>query len=563
MWIFKKFGMTCRVVCASLMLCSVARAANQTATVTPVQNGGLGFNVELQAYDMGAASVPTLHSFASGEVNGKWVLIGGRTNGLHGFENIGVLNFPEASANREVWVIDPVTKQTWSRSIEGAGGGFTTVEIASLSTANNQYQQVGDELYMTGGYGISDVGALFDFETFDRLTAVDLPGLADWVMNGTGTAADHVRQISDPMFKVTGGAMYELGGQMQLVFGQDFDGVYTPGSNGTYTNQVRRFTIVDDGVNLSVTGASATIPLPEYRRRDLNVFPVLGPDGIGGVEENLVALSGVFTPTFGAWTVPVEIGATGEPTMDDPNDVATFKQAMNGYHSAKLGVYSETGGEMVEILFGGITYAQYDEVNDTLITDNGLPNTSQISAVRIDASGEYSQHFLGAFPEVLDLSGNLVRFGSNAEFFPAHGVQMFGNGVIKQDTLQPGDLLGWIYGGIEANAPHVRQNPEALSAASNLIWEVIYRPDLVGDLDADGFVGINDLNIVLANWNQNVPPGDPLADPSGDGFVGIDDLTTVLGNWNAGTPPGNNAPEPASVALLGLGLVIVNRRRKY
>ena len=77
---------------------------------------------------------------------------------------------------------------------------------------------------------------------------------------------------------------------------------------------------------------------------------------------------------------------------------------------------------------------------------------------------------------------------------------------------------------------------------------------LIGDLDGDGFVGINDLNIILANWNQSVPPGNALADPSGDGFVGIDDLNTVLGNWNAGTPPTNLAsiPEPATLALAGL-----------
>ncbi len=86
---------------------------------------------------------------------------------------------------------------------------------------------------------------------------------------------------------------------------------------------------------------------------------------------------------------------------------------------------------------------------------------------------------------------------------------------------------------------------------------------LVGDLDGDGFVGINDLNIVLGNWNQNVPPGDPLADPSGDGFVGIDDLNTVLGNWNAGTPPGEVAvPEPTTAAFVALcGVGMLRRRR--
>jgi hypothetical protein len=250
--------------------------------------------------------------------------------------------------------------------------------------------------------------------------------------------------------------------------------------------------------------------------------------------------------------------------MDDPNDPNTFKQAMNGYHSAKLGLYSEASGDMVEFLFGGITLAQYNEGTDTLTIDNQLPNTSQISAVKIDAAGEYSQHFMGAFPEVYDLSSNLVRYGSNAEFFPAPGVELYDNGVIKLDELQPGDLLGWIYGGIAANAPHVRQNPGGLSAASNTLWEVIYRPEIVGDLNGDGFVGIADLNIVLGNWNQNVTPGDPLVgDPSGDGFVGIADLNQVLGNWNAGTPPTNNVPEPATATLLlSLGVNLLNHRRR-
>ena len=58
-----------------------------------------------------------------------------------------------------------------------------------------------------------------------------------------------------------------------------------------------------------------------------------------------------------------------------------------------------------------------------------------------------------------------------------------------------------------------------------------------GDLNGDGFVGLDDLDLVLGNWNQNVTPGDKLSgDPSGDGFVGLDDLDIVLGNWNAGTP---------------------------
>jgi hypothetical protein len=85
-----------------------------------------------------------------------------------------------------------------------------------------------------------------------------------------------------------------------------------------------------------------------------------------------------------------------------------------------------------------------------------------------------------------------------------------------------------------------------------------------GDLNLDGFVGIADLNIVLGVWNTNVTPGDLLAgDPSGDGFVGIADLNVVLGNWNAGIPPTGGAaiPEPGMVALLGVGGLMMLRRR--
>ena len=86
-----------------------------------------------------------------------------------------------------------------------------------------------------------------------------------------------------------------------------------------------------------------------------------------------------------------------------------------------------------------------------------------------------------------------------------------------------------------------------------------------GDLDGDGFVGINDLNMVLGNWNQNVPPGDlSQGDPTNDGFVGIDDLNTVLGNWNNGTPPGTptNIPEPGTVGVLCAGLACLFRRKR-
>jgi len=87
---------------------------------------------------------------------------------------------------------------------------------------------------------------------------------------------------------------------------------------------------------------------------------------------------------------------------------------------------------------------------------------------------------------------------------------------------------------------------------------------LDGDLNADGLVAIEDLNIVLGNWNQNVTAGSWIdGDPSGDGLVAIEDLNAILGNWNAIAPPGasNNIPEPSTFGLLGVaGALWLNRR---
>ncbi len=497
---------TCGVIAITLFSSwtDLARGDHQTSTFSPVSiHSNLGYQISLRPVDLGIPELPTLHSYAVGTYEGKWVMLAGRTNGLHAFTGSGQVNFPPQSQNREVWVIDPDSGQSWHRSLQDSNSGLSANDLAALTSTNNQFLQVGDRLYMTGGYGAS---ATSGFDTHDALSAIDLPGMVDWVTTGTGMATDHIRMMRDELFRVTGGAMYEMNGRVQLVFGQSFRGGYVPNREGDYTRQVRSFSLVDDGVTLGVTDVAQTDPRPEYRRRDLNVFPTLQTQPDGTLAEGLTVLSGVFTDSFGAWTVPVEIDAAGNTSMADPSNPATFRQGMNNYHSAKLGLFSESSSQMHEILFGGITVMDYDPNSGQFIQDNDLPWTNSITAVVRDEVGQYQQHLLGEFPAVFDQDNHRLRFGANAEFLLQDGVEAFANGVINQDALTSATVLGHIYGGLFANAPHVRDVPGAVSGASNIIWEVTYLP-------VPEPTGLTWLLLGVAGWSvryRRLPHGDDL-----------------------------------------------------
>ncbi len=143
------------------------------------------------------------------------------------------------------------------------------------------------------------------------------------------------------------------------------------------------------------------------------------------------------------------------------------------------------------------------------------------------------------------------------------------NHIWSFDPADPDNTVARINGDLTSNLGFIN-NIVAFGedTAGNLyivdIGGEIFRVGLLGDLNADGFVGIADLNIVLSHWNQTVTLGDRTqgdAAGTGDGFIGIEDLNVVLGNWNAGTSPGTppphtptNIPEPAT-SLLFVGIL--------
>lgn len=451
-------------------------AANQTPNVDPVlPPDSLPFTAAIELTDF---ELPNgWHSGVAGSWNGKTLLLSGRTNGLHTF-NDNINNFPPSAQNLAVYVIDFKTQTVWQKSLDDPSSGLTVEQIDTLSTTSPQFYQSGRTLYITGGYGICS--ATGDMTTKPVLSAIDVPGVIDWVIGNEKSFAKNLRQVVDPLVQVTGGAMYQLGPHQPtlLIFGQNFAGLYTGDSNGDYTNQVRSFFILDNGKELHIAETKdQPVPDPSFRRRDLNVIPVM----LGGKSKPYpayVALAGVFVESFGIWTVPVFISPEGDSFMPDPVAPDTFKQAMNIYVSATAELYSECSENMYSILLGGITYGYFD--NNNFILDSNFPFTSQVTTIKIDRDKKFTQHIMeNQYPDIPcpqnDINKPLL-FGAGAFFVLNDELPAYRNDVLALDKfVDEPTVIGYVVGGIQSCVLDT-QDPAYETAASPYIFKVTLAP---------------------------------------------------------------------------------------
>jgi hypothetical protein len=470
------FLMKKNLFCLSLLLfifflgiLPYAYGDNQTSTVSPVlPSTSLPYQIRIEQDNF---SLPNgLQSFAYATHEDKWLLLAGRTNGLHNF-NEDTNNFPPNKQNTTVYVVDPKNQRVYSKPLDDPYSGLTQHQIDTLSVTSPQFYQWEKTLYITGGYGVDTATGLFS--TKATLTAINVPKLMHWVIHSKphSTAAEHIRQISDPIFQVTGGYMTRVNQDLWLlVFGQNFMGYYLPSSNGAYTEQVRCFQIQDNGIDLHAFPKPSESPKPAYRRRDLNVVPIIQQAGYEE-ESSYVALSGVFTISGGAWTVPVNVYEDGTTFMADPNDPNTFKQAMNNYASPTFGAFSKNTGSMYITIFGGISFGYFQ--NNVFLTDSELPFINQITTIQMDAAGQFTQYLMdNEYPVIPNaVNGNPLLFGAGAQFIPVDTLSTYENGVVKLDEIHAfKSFIGYIVGGIQSKLPNT--NTSADSAASPYIFKV-------------------------------------------------------------------------------------------
>lgn len=439
---------------------------NQTDSLSPVlSEEGIPFTLEIKEAPF---VLPTgIQAYAAAIYKDKWILLSGRTNGLHGFDNIGN-NFPPNFQNTSVYVVDPKTGTTISRSFNDGASGLSQEVIDSLSVTAAEAFQKGKTLYLVGGYGINTLTG--EMGTKTTLTEIDLEKLLKWVEKGNPSLKKAIRQVSNPLLQVTGGFLFQNSPHdpFLLILGQNFAGFYYDNSNGSYTKQIRKFWIEDSGKTLSLLPDHSDKTLPDYRRRDLNVLPILHKNNPA-----YVAYAGVFTEETGVWTVPIIIFPNGESYQPDPSLEGTFKQAMNHYNSASFGLYSVKNDAMYSVFAGGISFGYFS--NGTFETDSEIPFINQVTTVKIDRHFHFTQHLMNVeypvIPSTGSNPGNPLLFGAEAQFFPDGDIPLFANEVIQLDRLKGPVRIGYIVGGIMSTLPNTSSSFD--STSSPYVFEVI------------------------------------------------------------------------------------------
>ncbi len=396
--------------------------------------------------------MPGVQSFAYGQWEGKWLLVGGRVEGLHRRQPWASF-LPEGN-NTSFYVVDPENKQWYQAPLTL----LDSMHHAHLSSTNMQFYQVDSILYCLGGYGWNPV--LEEHITFDKMAIIHLPSTIDAIVHGAALDP-HIKQIDCKACQLTGGKLKVMDDVFYLLGGQLFMGQYNPdgpdaatGFVQQYANAVRRFKLHGGGTDLHIDTLDGFADSLLFHKRDYNALEQITPDGKSAIrmfsgvfqyEENIPFLNSVLV-----WD-------------DGFAEDQDFEQYYNHYHCPALPIYAEQQNTMYNLFFGGI--AQYYEMDGMFIEDKSVPFVKTIAQVRIDSLGVMHEE---KYPFEMP-----TYVGAAAEFIPAKAVPMYRGEIIDYDRLPVGkSLLGYIVGGIESDADSIFFTTEGEASRANT---VIYR----------------------------------------------------------------------------------------
>jgi hypothetical protein len=391
-----------------------------------------------------------LQSYAIGQADGKWLIFGGRLDGLHRRQPWAT--FDVAGHNNQIIVVDPVNKQKWTSSLSS----LDTNLREQLSSSNMQFVQRENILFLLGGYGYSAVKD--DHISFPNFTTVEVPGLINAVIQGK-SINQFFHQINDEKFALCGGQMMLLDNDLYVVGGNRFDGKYNPMDNPTfvqtYSHSVQRYSVELNGLVPRIFQHPSYTDEKLMRKRDFNVQPTILENG----EQALISFSGVFQKEYNMPHInAVLIDKNGMKEVQD------FAQYYNHYHCANTALYDARNKSTHHLFFGGI--AHYYDSSGMLVQDNDVPFTPAVTYVHREANGKMTEYKMP-----IKLPGYL---GAASEFIPAENIPQMTNEIIDLSQLQNDSiLLGYLYGGIKSSAANIFWiNTGVESTASQMIYPI-------------------------------------------------------------------------------------------
>lgn len=407
-----------------------------------------------------------VQSFAVGKSGDELLLIGGRLDGLHRRQPWA--SFDAAGHNNQLIVLNLVTKQQWKKSVSELPAYLSD----QLKATNHCATQVGDSLYLVGGYGISS--AKNDHITFPSAIALSVPATIQAIKN---------QQVSEQLFQViphenfavTGGQLQTIGRTFYLVGGHRFDGRYNP-QNGpsfvqTYTNQVRQFTWGSRPEFNIITNEEL------LHKRDFNLVKVFDQFGAA----SFLACSGVFQVDA---DLPHQFATSISPTLHVAR-VADFRQLINQYECPDVNLYDTITKTNHVLFFGGI--AQFYDSLGVLVQDDDVPFTQHISVLRYENGRARESIHPTKMPQL---------FGAGTAFVPLQE-RVDWNATSLDSPIK----LGYLVGGIQSSAKNIFWiNEGKESAAVPTIYSVSLLPNKVAVQPTDT---TNQLNVDLLNVGKH------------------------------------------------------------
>ncbi|RKS03468.1 hypothetical protein [Flavobacterium sp. 102] len=408
------------------------------------------FDYQVQLNPIDIPNFPGIHSYAFAQHEGKWLIIGGRVDGIHARQPFNA--FPASNNNTNIFVVDIEANQVWSVSVNVLPKALKE----QLQATNFNFYQDENDLYLVGGYAFSATAN--DHITFNKMTSIDVSGLINSVVDGT-SILPHFKQMTEENFAITGGQLGKINDTFYLIGGHRFDGRYNPMNNPTFTqtysNQIRKFSIDNSGTQLSISNYQAITDAVHLHRRDYNLLPQIFPDGSQGYTIS----SGVFQINVDLpFLYPVDI----KPEGYFPETI--FNQYLSNYHSAKSCLYDAVENRMHNLFFGGISQFKYN--GTTLIQDNNVPFVNTISRTTRFADGTLQEYQL---PETMP-----ALKGASAEFIPNKALPHYSNEVIKLSEITANEfVIGHIVGGLTSSSANpFSVNNTSTTSANTTVYEV-------------------------------------------------------------------------------------------